>query len=68
MPRIIGANVSDLLSSCLSVSYVIHQDMRGHAGSVIPMGRGIVQSIAKKKLSTKSSTESEFVRGSKHIP
>jgi hypothetical protein len=43
-------------------SYAVHPDMRGHTGVAFTMGKGAIQSIAKKhKLNTKSSTEAEVV-------
>ena len=69
MPRIIGASGLEILQTYVDASYAIHQDMRGHTGGLMSMGRGIIQGKAsKQKLNTKSSTESELVGASDYIP
>ena len=50
-------------------SYATHDDMRGHTGGLITIGKGIIQGKAtKQKLNTKSSTEAEWVGASDYIP
>ena len=69
MPRIIGAGGLDIMMTYVDASYEIHDDMKGHTGGIITMGKGIIQGKAtKQKLNTKSSTEAELVGASDYIP
>ena len=43
MPMIIGANGLELMETYVDASYAVHQDMRGHTGGVMTLGRCIVQ-------------------------
>ena len=49
----------------VDVSYAAHENMRGHTGRTMSIGkdgRGSIISISKKqKLNTKSSTEAELI-------
>ena len=43
-------------------SHQIHDDCRGHTGSIMTLGRGAISSTSRKqKINTKSSTETELV-------
>ena len=69
IPRIIGANGSDLMETYVDASYAIHHDMRRHTGVLLTMGVGVIQGKAsKQKLNTKSSTETEIVGAIDYIP
>ena len=69
MPRIIGAKGMDMMCTYVDASYGVHDDMKGHTGGLMTLGRGIIQGKAtKQKLNTKSSTESELVGASDYIP
>ena len=46
----------------VDASFGVHPDFKSHTGAVMTMGKGAIQSIARKqKLNTRSSTESELV-------
>jgi hypothetical protein len=46
----------------VDASFAVHPDFKSHTGAVMMMGRGAIQSIARKqKLNVRSSTESELV-------
>ena len=69
MPIIIGTNGMDVLQTYVDASYAIHEDMKGHTGGLMTLGKGIIQGHATKQtLSTKSSTETEIVGVSDYIP
>ena len=55
----------DSLSSIkwyINGSHQIHDDCRGHTGSIMTLGQGAISSTSRKqKLNTKSSTETELV-------
>ena len=69
MPRAIGASGIDLMETYVDASYAVHQNMRGHTGGLVTLGRGIIKGKAsKQKLNTKSSTETEVVGASDFIP
>ena len=55
MPTVIGTNGMDMMEIYIDASYANHQDLKGHTGGVLTLGRGIVQGKAsKQKLSIKS--------------
>ena len=62
LPLILGAKKTGLLHWYVDASFATHQDMRGHTGGALTMGRGcpMVQST-KAKCNTRSSTVSELV-------
>ena len=68
--RIIGCKGEDLtLHTWIDASHAIHDDMRGHIGSCMSTGVGIVHGKAsKQKMNTKSTTESEIVGVSEYVP
>ena len=69
MPRVVGASGIDLMETYVDASYAVHQNMRGHTGGLVTLGRGIIKGKAsKQKLNTKSSTETEVVGASDFIP
>jgi hypothetical protein len=46
----------------VDASFAVHPDFKSHTGAVMMMGKGAIQSIARKqKLNVQSSTESELV-------
>jgi hypothetical protein len=46
----------------VDASFAVHPDFKSHTGAVMTMGKGAIQSIARKqKLNVRSSTESELV-------
>jgi hypothetical protein len=46
----------------VDASFAVHEDMRGHAGGAMTLGKGSVHSSpVQQKLNTKSSTEEELV-------
>jgi hypothetical protein len=67
--RIIGAD--DLLNMIVMIdsAHAAHDDMRGHTGGVTSFGTGVVdQKSSKQKMNTRSSTETEHVGTSEHLP
>ena len=62
MPLILSANKSGILEWYVDASFAVHQNMRGHTGGGLSMGRGFpIICSTKQKLNTRSSTESELV-------
>ena len=72
LPLILRANGVNVLKWWVDASYAAHDDMRGHTGGTISMGkdgRGLIISISKKqKLNTKSSTEAELIGADGAMP
>src|SRR5210317_1489638 len=53
----------------IDASYAVHNDLKGHTGSAMTMGKGSIQSKSiKQELNTKSSTESELVETDDILP
>lgn len=44
MVRIIGYESIDTILTCTDASYATHNDMRGHTGGTVSLGRGVVHS------------------------
>ena len=67
--RVIGAgNIYEVLNY-LDASCAMHDDMRGHTGSCMTFGWGLIHAkLSKQKFNTKISTESEVVGTSNYIP
>ena len=62
LPLILGANSTGVLSWYVDASFAVHNDMKGHTGGALTLGRGCpVLACTKQKLNTRSSTESELV-------
>ena len=65
LPLILRADGVNVLKWSVDASYATHDDMQGHNGGTMSMGkdgRGSIISISKKqKLNTKSSTEAELI-------
>ena len=68
--RTIGADdLHSMLTMIDSANAVHEKDMRGHTGSVITMGTGVINTkSSKQKMNTRSSTETEFVGTSEALP
>ena len=66
LPLIQRADIVNVLKWWVDVSYASHDDIWGHTGVTVSMGkdgRGSIISISKKqKLNTKRSTEAEIIR------
>ncbi len=61
-PLILGADNEGMLMWYVNASFAVHLNMRRHTCGGMTMGRGFPISVStKKKLNTKSSTESELV-------
>ena len=59
---ILVADNLSIMRSYIDGAHGAHDDMRGHAGGGVTLGRGCVMSKSRKlKLNTKSSTETEVV-------
>ena len=57
------------LRTWIDGSYSVHENMRGHTGSGMMLGWGLVHTKAtKQKLNSKSSTETEVIALSKYVP
>ena len=58
---ILSANGSLFLNWWIGVSYAVHTNMWGHTGGELSMGRIFtIVTLTKKKINTRSSTESEI--------
>ena len=72
LPQILRADGVNVLKWWVDASYAAHDDMRGHNGGTMPMGkdgRGSIISLSKKKkLNTKSSTEAELIGADDAMP
>ena len=72
LPLILRADVVNVLKWWVDASYAAHDDMRGHTGGTMSMGkdgRGSIISISNKQnLNTKSSTEAELIGADNAIP
>jgi hypothetical protein len=56
------ADGSGLVQWWVDASFAVHQDMKGHTGGTMTLGKGSIYSTSvKQKLVTRSSTESEVV-------
>jgi len=67
--RIIGVDSLRDLHVWIDASHVVHENMRGHTGGTMSMGRGTIHSkSSRQKLNTKSTTESEVVGVSEYLP
>jgi hypothetical protein len=68
--RIIGADDLHSMLTMIDSAHAVHEkDMRGHTGSVISMGTGVIDTkSSKQKMNTRSSTECEFVGTSEALP
>ena len=72
LPLILRTDRVNVLKWWVDVSYAAHDDMRGHTGGTMSMGkygRGSIISILKKqKINTKSSTEAELIGADNELP
>ena len=67
--RIIGADSLRDLHVWIDASHAVHENMRGHTGGTMSMGRGTLHNkSSKQKLNTRSTTESEVVGVSEYLP
>ena len=65
----VGADDMGSMRTWVDPSFAVHPDMKSHTGGVISFGTGgIICKSTKQKLSTKSSTEAEFVGASDYLP
>jgi hypothetical protein len=59
---VLGAKGSSILKWWIDGSFAVHQNMRGHTGGGLSMGRGFpIVNSTKQKLNTRSSTETKIV-------
>jgi hypothetical protein len=69
MSLIMSANVSGILKWWVDASFEVHPNMRGHSGGGLSLGRGFpIVSFTKKKINTRSSTETEIVGADDFMP
>jgi len=62
LPLIIGGDQSGNIYWYVDAAFAVHNDMRGHTGTIMTMGQGAIVGIFnKQKINTKSSTEAELV-------
>jgi hypothetical protein len=62
MPLVLAADDSGQICWWIDASFMVHEDMKGHTGSTMSMGKGSIYStLAKQKLVTRSSMEAEIV-------
>ena len=56
------ANNDGVIQWWIDASYAVHDDMKGHTGATLPLGKGGIYSGSwKQRLVARSSTESELV-------
>ena len=69
---ILRADEVNVLKWWVDASYAAHEDMRGHTGGTMSMGKDgriSITSISKKqKINTKSSTEAELIGADNAMP
>ena len=69
LPLILRADCINIIKWWVDASYAAHEDMRGHTGVSMSMGRGSIISMSKKqKINTKISTESELIGADDALP
>ena len=72
LPLILRADGVNVLKWWVDASYAAHDDMWGHTGGTMSMGKGrcgsIIRISKKQKLNTKSSTEEELVGADDAMP
>ena len=62
LPLILGAGGTVILNWWIDASFAVHPNMRGHTGGGLSKGREFpVVTSTKKKLKTRSSTETYIV-------
>ena len=62
LPLIIGVDDTNNVRWYIDGSFAVHNDMRGHTGIAMTMGKGALYSSSQKqKLNSKSSTETEVI-------
>lgn len=62
LPLIVGTDESGNMVWNIDASFAVHPDCKSHAGAVLMLGHRLVLSISyKRKINTKSSTESKLV-------
>ena len=58
----LGASDEGIIRWWIDVSYAVHEDMKGHTGAALSLGKGAIYSGSwKQRLVSRSSTESEVV-------
>ena len=51
-----------LIKWCVDASFAVRPDFKSHAGAIMNMGQGVMQSVSRKqKMNTRSSTEAKLV-------
>jgi hypothetical protein len=61
----LSANDLRVVKWYVDASFAVHPDFKSHTGAVMVLGRGAIQSIARKqRMNVRSSTEGELVRSS----
>ncbi len=61
-PLVLGVKNNGLLMWYINALFAVHPNMRGHTGVGLTLGRGFpIAASTKRKLNTRSSTESELV-------
>ena len=62
MSLTLHANNDGIIHWWVDASYAVHEDMKGHTGATLSLGKGTIYSGSwKQKLVTHSSTESELI-------
>ena len=69
MTLILIADNLNVVKWWVDASYASHDDMHGHTGVTMSLGRGSVISMSKKqKINAKSSTKAELIREDDALP
>ena len=69
MPLILRAVRLNVIKWWVDATYATHEDMRGHTGANVLLGRGSVISMSKKqKINMRSSTEADILGVDDSLP
>jgi hypothetical protein len=62
LPLTLEADQAMVIKWYVDASYAVHEDMKGHTGAVMTMGKGAAySSSSKQKINTRSLMETELV-------
>ena len=69
LPLILSADNLNIVKWWVDTSYAAYDDILGHTGATMSLGRGSLFSMSKKqKINTKSSTEAELIGEDDALP
>ena len=69
LPRVISLRNFGLMDIFVDASHASHDNMRGHTGGCVSVGKGVIHGrSSKQRINTRSSTETELVGVSDYLP